>query len=186
MVADDVAALLEGAVDLHVHPAPSPMPRRIDAAEAARLAGETGFKAIVVKSHHHNTVMDVLALEHAGATDGGSKVFGGVALNGQVGGINPSAVELCLKMGGRIVWFPTIASAKHIEHHAAHPNLKFPKLSVHLSPEQPVEVLDGALVGTHLSGGAHRVMLRYVPGGLWAGLGLSCLAALAIAIEPEA
>jgi hypothetical protein len=139
---DQVSQLLEGAVDLHVHPAPSPMPRRIDAAEAARLAAEAGFKAIVVKSHHHDTVMDVLALEHAGATAGGAQLFGGIALNGQVGGINPRAVELCLKMGGKIVWFPTIASAKHIEHHKAHPSLKFPKLSVHLGPEEPVEVLD--------------------------------------------
>ena len=139
---DRVAKLLEGAVDLHVHPAPSPMPRRIDAAEAAHLAGEAGFRAIVVKSHHHNTVMDVLALEHAGAADGGARLYGGIALNGQVGGINPRAVELCLKMGGKIVWFPTIASAKHIEHHAAHPNLRFPKLSTHLEPEEPVEVLD--------------------------------------------
>jgi hypothetical protein len=142
--ADRVSALLEGAVDLHVHPAPSPMPRRIHAAEAARLAGEAGFGAIVVKSHHHNTVMDVLALEQAGVANGGARLFGGIALNGQVGGINPRAVEMCLKMGGKIVWFPTIASAKHIEHHAAHPNLKFPKLSVHLDPEQPVEVLDAA------------------------------------------
>lgn len=32
-MSDPVAALLNGAVDLHVHPAPSPMPRRIHAAE---------------------------------------------------------------------------------------------------------------------------------------------------------
>jgi hypothetical protein len=70
------AALLEGAVDLHVHPAPSPMPRRMDGAEAARLAGESGFDAIVVKSHHHSTVMDVLALEQAGVDHGGEKLFG--------------------------------------------------------------------------------------------------------------
>ena len=139
---DAVAKLLEGAVDLHVHPAPSPMPRRVHAAEAARLAGEAGFDAIVVKSHHHSTVMDVLALEQAGVANGGARLFGGIALNGPVGGINPKAVDLALKMGGKIVWFPTIASAKHIEHHAAHPNLKFPKLSVHLDPEEPVEVLD--------------------------------------------
>jgi hypothetical protein len=138
---DRVAALLEGAVDLHVHPAPSPMPRRIDAAEAANMAAETGFEAIVVKSHHHSTVMDVLALEHAGAANGGAKLFGGIALNGPVGGINPKAVDLALKMGGKIVWFPTIGSAQHIAHHAAHPNLKFPKLAVHLEPEEPVEVL---------------------------------------------
>jgi hypothetical protein len=112
------AALLEGAVDLHVHPAPSPMPRRMDGAEAARLAGEAGFDAIVVKSHHHSTVMDVLALEQAGVQHGDAKLFGGVALNGPVGGINPKAVDLALKMGGRIVWFPTIGS-------------------------EPIEVLDG-------------------------------------------
>jgi uncharacterized protein DUF6282 len=137
------AALLEGAVDLHVHPAPSPMPRRMDGAEAARLAGEAGFDAIVVKSHHHSTVMDVLALEQAGVQHGDAKLFGGVALNGPVGGINPKAVDLALKMGGRIVWFPTIGSEKHIRHHAEHPNLKFPKLSVHLAPEEPIEVLNG-------------------------------------------
>jgi Family of unknown function (DUF6282) len=136
-----VAALLEGAVDLHVHPAPSPMPRRMDGAEAARLAGESGFQAIVVKSHHHSTVMDVLALEQAGVDHGSAKLFGGIALNGQVGGINPKAVDLALKMGGRIVWFPTIASERHIRHHHEHPNLKFPKLSVHLEPEDPIEVL---------------------------------------------
>jgi hypothetical protein len=41
-MADRVAQILEGAVDLHVHPAPSPLPRRIGAHEAAELAGEAG------------------------------------------------------------------------------------------------------------------------------------------------
>jgi hypothetical protein len=141
MSGDRVAQLLEGAVDLHVHPAPSPMPRRMDGAEAARLAGETGFDAIVVKSHHHSTVMDVLALQQAGVDHGSAQLFGGIALNGPVGGLNPKAVDLCLKMGGKIVWFPTISSEKHIRHHHEHPNLKFPKLSIHLEPEEPTEVL---------------------------------------------
>jgi hypothetical protein len=143
MSPDNVAEILEGAVDLHVHPAPSPMPRRMDGAEAARLAGEAGFDAIVVKSHHHSTVMDVLALEQAGVGHGDAKLFGGIALNGAVGGINPMAVDLALKMGGKIVWFPTIASANHIRHHREHPNLKFPKLTVQLEPERPIEVLNG-------------------------------------------
>ncbi len=145
---DRVAKILEGAVDLHVHPAPSPLPRRIDAADAARLAAEVGFRAIVVKSHHHSTVMDVLALEGAGLNgDGGPRVFGGIALNGPVGGLNPQAVDLALKMGGRVVWFPTIGSPQHIRHHAEHPNLKFPKLAVKLRPEEPIDVLgaDGRL-----------------------------------------
>jgi uncharacterized protein DUF6282 len=135
--------VLEGAVDLHVHPAPSPLPRRIDAREAGELAGEAGFEAIVVKSHHHSTVMDVLALgEHSGGNGSAARVYGGIALNSAVGGLNPHAVDLALKMGGRIVWFPTIASPQHIAHHRAHPDLKFPKLAVKLQPEEPIDVLD--------------------------------------------
>jgi hypothetical protein len=145
--ADRVAQILEGAVDLHVHPAPSPLPRRIDAAEAARLAGEAGFRAIVVKSHHHSTVTDVLALASEGALPSDVQVFGGIALNGPVGGINPKAVDLALKLGGKIVWFPTIGSPQHIRHHAEHPNLKFPKLAVELKPEEPIEILSNGRVG---------------------------------------
>jgi hypothetical protein len=144
---DRVVRILEGAVDLHVHPAPSPLPRRIDAREAGELAGEAGFEAIVVKSHHHSTVMDVLALGEPGGNGSGARVHGGIALNSAVGGLNPHAVDLALKMGGRIVWFPTIASPQHIAHHRAHPDLKFPKLAVKLQPEEPIDVFgdDGQL-----------------------------------------
>ena len=141
MMADRVAAVLEGAVDLHVHPAPSPLPRRIDAVEAAQAAEAIGMRAIVVKSHHHSTVTDVLAL---GRDLNGLpvRVFGGIALNSAVGGLNPHAVDLALELGGRIVWFPTIGSPQHIAHHAAHPDLKFPKLAVHVRDERPIDVLD--------------------------------------------
>ena len=143
MTGDRVVQVLEGAVDLHVHPAPSPLPRRIDAREAGELAGQAGFEAIVVKSHHHSTVMDVLALgEHSGGNGSAARVYGGIALNSAVGGLNPHAVDLALKMGGRIVWFPTIASPQHIAHHRAHPDLKFPKLAVKLQPEEPIDVFD--------------------------------------------
>ena len=141
MTAEVVARVLKGSVDLHVHPAPSPLPRRVDAVEAAQAAEAIGMRAIVVKSHHHSTVTDVLAL---GRDLNGLpvKVFGGIALNSAVGGLNPHAVDLALKLGGRIVWFPTIGSPQHIAHHAAHPDLKFPKLAVHVREERPVDVLD--------------------------------------------
>jgi hypothetical protein len=141
MTADVVARVLKGGIDLHVHPAPSPLPRRIDAVEAAQTAESIGMRTIVVKSHHHSTVTDVLAL---GRDLNGLpvRVFGGIALNSAVGGLNPHAVDLALKLGGRIVWFPTIASPQHIAHHAAHPDLKFPKLAVHVREERPVDVLD--------------------------------------------
>ena len=144
MTADVVARVLRGSVDLHVHPAPSPLPRRIDAVEAARAAEGIGMRAIIVKSHHHSTVTDVLALGQNGLQGSPVRVFGGIALNSAVGGLNPHAVDLALKLGGRIVWFPTIASPQHIAHHAAHPDLKFPKLAVHVRPERPVDVFDAS------------------------------------------
>jgi len=141
MTSEVVARVLKGSVDLHVHPAPSPLPRRVDAVEAAQAAESIGMRAIVVKSHHHSTVTDVLAL---GRDLNGLpvKVYGGIALNSAVGGLNPYAVDLALKLGGRIVWFPTIGSPQHIAHHAAHPDLKFPKLAVHVREERPVDVFD--------------------------------------------
>ena len=147
-MSDIVDRLLDGAVDLHVHPYPSPFPRRMDAAEAAARAAEAGMRAIVVKSHHHDTAMDVAALREHGIASSGIGVFGGIALNTQVGGLNPHAVNLCLAMGGKVVWFPTIASPKHIEHHREHPQLKFPSLAVDLIPEEPIDVFangDGKL-----------------------------------------
>ena len=143
-----VERLLDGAVDMHVHPYPSPFPRRMDAAEAAQRAADAGMRAIVVKSHHHDTAMDVAALREHGIASSGIDVFGGIALNTQVGGLNPHAVNLCLAMGGKVVWFPTIASPKHIEHHREHPQLKFPSLAVDLIPEEPIDVFangDGTL-----------------------------------------
>jgi hypothetical protein len=147
-MSDVVERLLDGAVDMHVHPYPSPFPRRMDAAEAAQRAADAGMRAIVVKSHHHDTAMDVAALREHGIASSGIEVFGGIALNTQVGGLNPHAVNLCLAMGGKVVWFPTIASPKHIEHHREHPQLKFPSLAVDLIPEEPIDVFadgDGKL-----------------------------------------
>jgi Family of unknown function (DUF6282) len=146
MAPDAVERLLDGAVDLHVHPYPSPFPRRMDAAEAAQRAADGGMRAIVVKSHHHDTAMDVATLRERGIAQSGIEVFGGIALNTQVGGLNPHAVNLCLAMGGRVVWFPTIASPAHIEHHREHPNLKFPQLAVDLIPEEPVDIWDDGVI----------------------------------------
>lgn len=146
-MSDIVDRLLDGSVDLHVHPYPSPFPRRMDAAEAAQRAADAGMRAIVVKSHHHDTSTDVAALRAHGIDVAGIDVFGGIALNTQVGGLNPHAVNMSLAMGGKVVWFPTIASPKHIEHHREHPQLKFPTLAVDLIPEEPIDVFaaDGKL-----------------------------------------
>ena len=140
-VADPEAdALLVGGIDLHTHPAPSPFPRRMSIMDAARDAASVGMRAIVCKSHHHSMQTDILALRSVGLDDTGVAVYGGIALNGQVGGINPNAVELALRMGGRVVWFPTIASRAHIEFHACHAS-GFPTSGITLRPDDAVSVL---------------------------------------------
>lgn len=131
--------ILEGAVDMHCHSGPSPFPRRLDHVEAARMAESVGMRAIVVKSHHHSTVMDIRAMAPQ-LQSCRTQVFGSVALNSPVGGLNPAAVDLALKMGGKVVWFPTISSRRHIEHQQAHPDLKFPKPTVPLAKAQIVDI----------------------------------------------
>jgi hypothetical protein len=136
-----VQRVLDGAIDLHYHAAPSPFPRRLGAMAAIRHYAQEGFGGVVMKSHHHSTVMELIALADALPDGLPCPAFGGIALNGAVGGLNPRAVELALAMGGRIVWFPTIAGRAHLEweRRAAH---GFPASEVRLSSEAPVPVLE--------------------------------------------
>ncbi|QJU54975.1 DUF6282 family protein [Herbiconiux sp. KACC 21604] len=137
--------ILDGAVDLHVHPGPSPFPRRIGIRQAAEQAAEAGFAAILVKSHHHSMLSDIAAVESSGGPLP-LPVLGGVALNNYVGGLNPVAVELAVNRGGRIVWFPTISSDRHICAHSD--ELRFPHTDDALTVGDAIRVLDedGALV----------------------------------------
>jgi hypothetical protein len=127
--------LLAGAVDLHVHPSPSPYPRRVDPIGAAEAAAGAGMRAIVLKSHHSDTAMLIDALRDRGLGEVDCEVYGGVVLNSQVGGINPYAVSLSLAMGGRVVWLPTISSPAHLES-TGH----FPTATVELLDEEPIDV----------------------------------------------
>jgi hypothetical protein len=138
-----IPELLTGAVDLHVHPAPSPFPRNIGIRGVAEQAHAAGFRAILVKSHHHSMVTDIAAVDDA---IGGLPipVYSGVALNNYVGGINPYAVELSLQMGGRMVWMPTVSSEQHICVHEREEHLKFPSTSITLRKTTPIAVLDDA------------------------------------------
>src|SRR3569833_1732741 len=111
-----IAAVLDGLVDLHVHSGPSPFPRRFVHVEAAQDGARIGMRAMVAKSHHHNTQMDLLAMK--GRLSGvAATAYGGIALNSTVGGLNVHAVRMCLRMGGKVVWFPTISSGRHNKNH---------------------------------------------------------------------
>jgi hypothetical protein len=123
---------------MHVHSGPSPFPRRFDHVQAAEDGARLNMRAMVAKSHHHNTQMDILAMKdrlaHVKA-----QVFGGIALNSTVGGLNVHAVRMCLRMGGKVVWFPTISSGRHIECHPE--DGAFPTTTVPLTLER-IDIVD--------------------------------------------
>jgi hypothetical protein len=142
-MATAITDVLHGLVDMHTHSGPSPFPRRFDHVEAAKDGERLGMRAMVAKSHHHNTQMDILAM--AGRLkEVKTQVFGGIALNSTVGGVNPHAVRMCLRMGGKVVWFPTISSGRHIECHPE--DGAFPTTTVPLTVER-IDIVDehGAL-----------------------------------------
>ena len=83
-------AQLQGIVDLHVHSDPDAVPRKLDALDTARLAKEAGFRAIVLKNHWTSTAQLAYTV---GKVTPGIEVFGGIALDLAVGGVNPEAVK---------------------------------------------------------------------------------------------
>ena len=106
----DERRLLAGAIDIHVHSTPDDRPRSIDAIEVARLAQARGMRAIVLKNHYDSTAPLAWIVSKIVP---GVQVFGGVALNRPVGGINPAAVEHMVRVSGglgRVVWMPTFDS----------------------------------------------------------------------------
>ena len=101
---------LDGVVDLHFHTGPDSRPRSVGDIEASRLAAEAGMRAILLKNHFTMTA-DRAAIA-MGQVDG-LEIFGGLALNRAVGGINPEAVrQMATFSGGRgkVVWLPTFDS----------------------------------------------------------------------------
>jgi hypothetical protein len=99
--------LVAGAYDTHVHIAPDVMERRIDDLSLARRFAEVGLAGFVLKSHYVTTAERAAVVR---AAVPGVDVLGAITLNGSMGGMNPAAVEIAGRLGGRIVWMPTVDS----------------------------------------------------------------------------
>lgn len=104
---------LTGAADLHCHFGPDAhRTRSVDAFAAAREAADAGHRALVLKSHDAPTASLAWAVQHdVGDT---VSVFGGICCDREVGGVNPAAVEVALRLGARIVWLPTLSSRQDV------------------------------------------------------------------------
>ena len=109
---------LKGVIDMHVHSNPDIRHRAYDDFELMEAAIRVGARAIVIKTHQ-GTTMDraYLCNRHNELVHQGSNnftMYGSVTLNRQVGGLNPAAVESCLKLGAKVVWLPTQSARNHL------------------------------------------------------------------------
>ena len=97
--------ILTGAIDMHVHAAPDVQARKYNDWQLQHCYGQAGMAGYVSKCHAGDTAGRAALIM---AQDPAVTVYGGIVLNRPVGGLNPAAVEASARMGGRIVWFPTV------------------------------------------------------------------------------
>lgn len=106
--------ILKGAYDMHIHTSPDVSPRKSTDIEIAEEWKTAGMKGGVVKCHFADTTGRAAILS---ALYPDLKIYGGLVLNRQAGGINPDAVERMAQAGGKYVWFPTMDSLAYRKFH---------------------------------------------------------------------
>ncbi|MGY1826944.1 MULTISPECIES: DUF6282 family protein [unclassified Blastococcus] len=105
--------MISGVADLHVHGAPSLVERHGFDHEVVGAHGSVGVDLAVLKAHEGSTVERAVFAAQRGEA-AGVEVYGGIVLNSPVGGANPDAVEVAARLGGRVVWMPTVSAPAHI------------------------------------------------------------------------
>ena len=111
---DDIDHLLTGAIDLDCRTGPSLEARHFTHDYAAEEAAAAGMAAVAFRDDFYPTTPVAAILEKTVYAELPLKLLSGVVLNNYVGGLNPYAVEHELKLGGRIIWMPTISAANHL------------------------------------------------------------------------
>lgn len=104
--------MLRGVIDFHIHTGPDIYPRLLNDIEVARQAKRAGMRAILIKSHA--TITGDRA--QIAQTLTSFPVYGGLALNWHVGGLNKYAVECAAKLGASQVWMPTTHACNYLKY----------------------------------------------------------------------
>lgn len=129
--------ILKGIVDIHVHAGPSVANRAVDAADMLKEAVVAGYRGFLVKDHYFPTCMGTkMVQEHCDAQ--GVEIFSSMAINNAIGLFNPLAVDAAINMGAKIIYFPTVSSKNHIDHHKG----TFVGAGKMTVPETPVVYVD--------------------------------------------
>jgi len=113
--------ILEGAWDVHIHCAPDVVPRARDGFDLMQEAAEAGMAAVLLKDHCGSTTGMTAMLRRI--HPGGPKCFASHTMNPATGGLNPYAVEVALRTGARVIWFPTYGA----RHQIAYGPMPFPR-----------------------------------------------------------
>ncbi len=137
-VKETARELLRGAIDIHLHSSPCLHERILDEEDLALEARGHGMRAYVSKSIY---TINADRMYFVSKRVSGFHCFGGVVLNPSVGGLNPRAVEVAIKYGGKEVWMPSIFSKAHLDHFGeSYPSMR-PVVKI---PKGGISVLDEA------------------------------------------
>ncbi len=106
---DKEEGILDGVIDIHCHAGPCIFEKDLDEIELAKMMRSVGYRGVLFKQH----LLGANRIEYVRQSVPGIEIFGGVALNHYVGGLNPYAVAACITFGGKEVKFPNV----HAQHH---------------------------------------------------------------------
>lgn len=131
---------LDGAIDMHVHAGPDLLGRVGDDVEIATGCRDAGMAGMAVKAHLESTASRAY---HTNKAVPGFRYVGGICLNYPVGGINPAAVDVCLRLGGRVVWMPSGHARFHAELTGELGNWGYSDMRIYNPPDaKGISVLD--------------------------------------------
>ena len=133
----DERDILKGILDIHVHAGPSVANRQVDAADMLKEAVVAGYRGFLVKDHYFPSCMGVkMVQEHCDAQ--GVEIYSSMCLNNSMGLFNLMALDAAINMGAKIIYFPTVSSKNHIDHHKGN----FAGAGKMSTPETPVVYVD--------------------------------------------
>jgi hypothetical protein len=152
---DKSAHILNGACDMHLHSGPSLVPRSVNDVEAVRDYTEAGLSAVVIKDQYFMSTQRAFYINEYIFKGTHTTAYGSVALNNTVGGLSPHVVDAAIKSGAKVVWMPTVSSARHLEKAKERARkgqsgiVGVPLPKEPLYPEVPLKIIDnsGALLG---------------------------------------
>lgn len=106
----DFHPLLAGAIELHVHSAPSLFPRKQTDWELIEDVKKAGMAGVVLKAHEAQTVDRATLIREK---EQGLHVYGGLVCNHFTGGLSPATVDTAIRLGAKIIWMPTFSAQEH-------------------------------------------------------------------------